>query len=237
MLCDYCCKEISMHHYATITDNQHYEYCSWKCEQAHLNDLIVSNQHQTDDYDAAAHIAEEKESLSDILHTTSPWIGFSGDLVEQRRRATSYKRPDEVIDSCVEWSENVLNLAGCDISEHTVLSDKSTEKDPNGLDSHAPGAKLDAGKSRPGLVLSDFVNALQEVVHNGTFGANKYSDSGWLSVKNGKERYMDAALRHLIKHWSGEKRDAESGTLHLAAVAWNMLACAELELRKENKGD
>lgn len=39
----------------------------------------------------------------------------------------------------------------------------TAEKDPLGIDQHAPGAKLDAGKSRPELALSGFVLALRSV--------------------------------------------------------------------------
>lgn len=106
------------------------------------------------------------------------------------------------------------------------------EKDPNGLSQHAPGAKLDKGKTRPYLVYSGFSNALQEVWENGTFGANKYSDNGWKEVPNAHDRYMDAALRHLNQYMIGEIRDKDSNTHHLGAVAWNILAVLELELTK-----
>lgn len=38
------------------------------------------------------------------------------------------------------------------------------EQDPNGLDAHTPGAKLDAGKQRPFLVLGSFLPALRRLV-------------------------------------------------------------------------
>jgi len=41
------------------------------------------------------------------------------------------------------------------------------ERDPNGLDQHAPGAKLDAGKPRPALVLGAFAPALVDVLNPG----------------------------------------------------------------------
>ncbi len=104
------------------------------------------------------------------------------------------------------------------------------ERDPCGLDAHTPGAKLDAGKCRPHLVYKDFIHALQEVFKNGTFGADKYSDSGWKSVPNASARYLDAFHRHYDKYLLGEIRDLESGTHHLGAAAWNLLAVLELEL-------
>ena len=107
---------------------------------------------------------------------------------------------------------------------------KSCETEPNDLSPHTPGAKLDAGKNRLGLVFTDFAKAIEQVGLVATMGAAKYSPSGWVSVKGGKERYSDALFRHLVAHAKGERVDA-SGLLHLAHAAWNCLACLELELR------
>ena len=104
--------------------------------------------------------------------------------------------------------------------------------DPNGLDQHQSGAKLDAGKNRPGLVFSGFSNALMAVAEVGTFGANKYTDYGWRFVENAQRRYTDALYRHLMAYHSGELTDKESNLLHLAHAAWNALAVLEFELQK-----
>ena len=108
------------------------------------------------------------------------------------------------------------------------------EVDPTGLSQHQPGAKLDAGKLRPALVLGGFAAALEAVVKVGTDGAAKYTDNGWKEVPNGFARYDDAARRHTTKRDKGETHDADSGSLHLAHEAWNALARMELYL-KENK--
>ena len=110
---------------------------------------------------------------------------------------------------------------------------KRDEIDPNGLDVHTPGAKLDAGKPRAGMVLGGFANALEEVVRVGTFGAEKYSDHGWVHVVDGEARYTDAMLRHLIKEWMGEALDPDTDLCHAAQVAWNALARLELMLRSD----
>ncbi len=106
------------------------------------------------------------------------------------------------------------------------------EVDPNGIDAHAPGAKLDAGKLRPHLVLGGFANALEQVIKVGTDGAAKYSDNGWKEVKGGESRYMDALGRHLLALQKGETHDPLSGSPHLAHVAWNALAVLELTSSK-----
>ena len=110
---------------------------------------------------------------------------------------------------------------------------KAGTTDPNGIDQHAPGAKLDNGKPRHGLVLGAFSNALTEVAKVGTFGANKYSDNGWLSVPNGLARYTDAMLRHHFAEAGGEELDEDSGLRHAAHRAWNALAVLELALREK----
>ena len=101
---------------------------------------------------------------------------------------------------------------------------KSDEQDPTGLAANDPGAKLDAGKVMAGT-LSDFSAALMEVAKVGTFGAKKYSRGGFLHVENGKERYLDALYRHLLKMGNDYgAMDEETNLTHLAAVAWNALA-------------
>ena len=108
----------------------------------------------------------------------------------------------------------------------------NNETDPNGLDAHTPGAKLDSGKVRLGLVLGDFRHALVEVGKVGTYGANKYTDHGWLSVPNGVERYTDALYRHLLAE---DMDDPDTGLLHAAHCCWNALARLELLLKEESE--
>lgn len=107
------------------------------------------------------------------------------------------------------------------------------EADPTGRDPHAPGAKLDAGKLRPTLVIRDMARALEAVIKVATDGANKYTPGGWLEVPNASERYEDADLRHMLKRFKGEAVDTDSKSLHLAHNAWNALAKLELHLREQ----
>lgn len=107
-----------------------------------------------------------------------------------------------------------------------------TETDPHGLNAHAPGAKLDAGKPRPGLVLGGFARALLAVTRIGTGGAAKYTDNGWMEVPNGVERYDDAKLRHWLYEKSGIECDPDTAEMHAAHEAWNALARLDLLIRK-----
>lgn len=109
------------------------------------------------------------------------------------------------------------------------------ELDPTGRDAHQPGAKLDAGKPRPALVLGGFARALLEVSRVGTFGAVKYTENGWTSVPNGEARYDDAGLRHWLYEKAGEEQDKDSELLHASHAAWNALARLDLLLRKKEQ--
>mgnify|MGYP001566574872 CR=1 FL=1 len=109
------------------------------------------------------------------------------------------------------------------------------ESDPHGMGAKQSGAKLDAGKVRLGLVLCGFSRALQEVGKVGTYGADKYTDNGWIDVPDGERRYTDAMLRHLMREADGEWIDADTGLLHAAQVAWNALARLDLALRRLEK--
>lgn len=107
----------------------------------------------------------------------------------------------------------------------------SSEKDPSGLDQHSPGAKLDAGKMLPWLCVAGFSHAFTAVSDVTTKGARKYTPNGWASVADGEQRYMEAAMRHLLALGRGEQIDADTGCMHKAQIAWNILASLELELR------
>lgn len=113
---------------------------------------------------------------------------------------------------------------------------ETREVDPNGIDPHAPGAKLDAGKLKPWLTLTGFPRALREVSRVTTKGAEKYTPHGWASVENGAERYMEAFGRHLLDLAEGKIMDDGPKGLgpdiyHKASMIWNLLASLELELR------
>lgn len=78
------------------------------------------------------------------------------------------------------------------------------------------GMKHDQGKPRYSLIPA---GALALVVDVLEYEATKYAPNGWKHVKNARERYYNAAMRHLQQWWSGEWLDSESGLPHLAHVA------------------
>lgn len=112
---------------------------------------------------------------------------------------------------------------------------RAAEADPTGKSPHEAGAKVDAGKPRPALVLGGFARALMEVTHIGTFGAMKYTDNGWMEVPNGQARYDDAKMRHWLYEKMGQPTDPDTNRTHLAHEAWNALARLDLYLRQQEQ--
>lgn len=110
------------------------------------------------------------------------------------------------------------------------MTKKHAQTDPHGLDQHAPGAKLDAGKPPLRLILQSMPRAMLAVAEVAAYGAEKYTENGWEKVPNGVERYTDAMFRHAVQEGI-RATDEESELLHAAQVAWNALARLELMLR------
>lgn len=75
------------------------------------------------------------------------------------------------------------------------------------------GVKFDQDK--PQWTLVPF-KALDEVVKVLTSGARKYAPDNWKKVPNARQRYIDAAFRHMSAYAAGEKLDDETGKSHLA---------------------
>lgn len=96
---------------------------------------------------------------------------------------------------------------------------------------HVKGVKDDKHKTDLGLLFESFPRAIRAVADVASFGANKYTRNGWVTVENGYERYNNALLRHKLSVVEGEITDSESGLLHDSHACWNALATLELRLR------
>ena len=75
------------------------------------------------------------------------------------------------------------------------------------------GQKFDTGKPRFSLLPHNTLNSVLRVLEA---GAVKYSVNNWQHVENPRERYYDAAMRHLYAWFNGEPKDLETGESHLA---------------------
>ena len=106
----------------------------------------------------------------------------------------------------------------------------------NKIDPHAPGVKLDAGKSpvRRGL-LEYFPRACLLIADLSAAGAQKYSWRGWESVEGGIDRYGDAEVRHICNAAIEGPTCADFDMLHAVHEAWNAIARLELIAREQEK--
>lgn len=100
------------------------------------------------------------------------------------------------------------------------------------------GLKFDAGKPMAGTVLEVFPLAILAIGACIEFGTHKYPDpNNWKKVKDAKRKYLNSAMRHLLKHYVGVRYDKETGLPHLAHCAWNTLAILQLLLMEEEMKD
>ena len=91
------------------------------------------------------------------------------------------------------------------------------------------GMKFDKGKLRWDLIQPLIVQAYVDVL---THGAEKYAPNSWRTVKDRRNRYFAALMRHIWKWWLGERDDPEWGIHHLGHAMCNIAFLAEPELEK-----
>jgi hypothetical protein len=91
------------------------------------------------------------------------------------------------------------------------------------------GVKFDQDK--PQWTLVPF-KAFDEVVKVLTIGARKYAPDNWKKVPNARQRYIDAAFRHMSAYAAGEKLDDETGKSHLAHAMCCLLFLLAFDLDK-----
>lgn len=115
-----------------------------------------------------------------------------------------------------------------------LVSQKRDKKVDGGESLNTPeGKKYDSNKSMVGTLCNVFPNALLAIGNCIEFGTHKYPDpANWQKVEGAFTRYQDSIMRHYLKFLAGQERDTETDLLHLAHMAWNVLAVLELYLRE-----
>ena len=111
------------------------------------------------------------------------------------------------------------------------------QSDPNGLATSDPGAKLDKGKLKAGIIFQfpRALRALAEIAHYGHVEKG-YSRGGWQEVYDGPFRYFDAFTRHLL-NFPINAVDLESRRKEIFHMFWNLAAVIELTERAIEKGE
>lgn len=94
------------------------------------------------------------------------------------------------------------------------------------------GVKHDEDKPKFSLMKPD---ALMEMVAVLTYGAKKYSPDNWKHLENARQRYFDAANRHLWQWYGGEERDPESGLHHLAHAMSSLMFLIQMDMDEEEE--
>lgn len=90
--------------------------------------------------------------------------------------------------------------------------------------------KYDGDKVRLDLVEPDFILGVGRAL---TYGANKYEAESWKTVKNRRNRYYGALMRHLMAWRKGELIAADSGIAHLEHASANLMFLQHFD--KENE--
>ena len=90
------------------------------------------------------------------------------------------------------------------------------------------GVKHDKDKLKWSLLMS--FKSLKDVVRVLMFGARKYpSADNWKKVPDGKQRYKDALMRHVVAYMNGEKKDEETELSHLCHCVCCALFLMEID--------
>jgi len=103
--------------------------------------------------------------------------------------------------------------------EQNSLFLSEEEKTQGAAETHE-GRKDDAGKPEWSLMP---MGSIEQVLGVLMHGKKKYSADNWKKVPDAKDRYFNAAMRHLMAWHKGEKQDQESGLAHLAHAACCLL--------------
>jgi hypothetical protein len=89
--------------------------------------------------------------------------------------------------------------------------------------------KHDEGKPKMTFVLG-MRRTLEGISRVMNFGARKYSKDNWRKAEGEDiERYLDATIRHLVAHQSGEDLDDETGLPHIHHALTSLAMYNELK--------
>lgn len=88
------------------------------------------------------------------------------------------------------------------------------------IDAGDKGLRYNSDKTRWSLIPSEVIS---ELADHYTRGAKKYFDENWRNGLSFNDTY-DCAMRHIHAWKMGEERDEETGSRHLIAAIWNLVA-------------
>lgn len=92
------------------------------------------------------------------------------------------------------------------------------------------GVKHDQQKRRFSLFPTVALYAIVDVLE---YGAKKYAPENWRKVPEARQRYYDAAMRHIHAWWMGESHDEESKHRHLAHAICCLIFLLTVEIEED----
>ena len=95
------------------------------------------------------------------------------------------------------------------------------------------GTRYNGGKLRWHLLPWDAIRALVDIYE---IGASKYAPRNWEKGLSYSETF-DSLQRHLLRWYTGEDLDPETGRLHMAHATWNAVALLTFVVRNRTDLD
>ena len=124
-----------------------------------------------------------------------------------------FQEKDNKVYTCLANTADFTALTKWNSLKHVINYFDKVWVNPTSTKPKEIGTKHDTGKVRYSLLPK---GVLEKVLSILEFGANKYSKDNWQQVPNARDRYYDAAMRHIQAWYYGETKDPETGESHLA---------------------
>lgn len=96
------------------------------------------------------------------------------------------------------------------------------------------GQKNDQDKPRASLLPKKVMRHVLAVLE---YGARKYAPDNWKHVPDARQRYYDAAMRHVDAWWNAETIDKETGEHHLAHAVCCLMFLMWFDFEQERLND
>ena len=124
-----------------------------------------------------------------------------------------FQEKDNKVYTCLANTADFTALTKWNSLKHVINYFDKVWVNPTSTKPKEICTKHDTGKVRYSLLPK---GVLEKVLSILEFGANKYSKDNWQQVPNARDRYYDAAMRHIQAWYYGETKDPETGESHLA---------------------
>lgn len=171
------------------------------------------------------------KKYEEILKKSADYLNLK--IVDKDLRHILFRQCDEGCTRKTEESIEAKELREFSEDQRAIVAgnfEKAKMRAKMVRENPVPIDKKDQGKLQYSLIEPTFLRDLAKVL---TMGAEKYSADGYKTVPDGKKRYTDALLRHVVDAMLGIKVDAESGLSPWSHVAANCMILMWIDGREE----